>query len=416
MHTTHVPTPVADRIGSLDFLRGIAVLGILIINIETFSYPDSWSPFANGYHNNTDHWTRFVVYTLAQGKFFGMFALLFGAGFYMFLERLEAKGSGIKALDLYARRLIWLFIFGLIHAYLIWDGDILYHYAACGFFLFPFRSLNQKQLVLAIVLLVLVVGFNALENTMNLKERYSSYESALSVPEADRTEEETTAIDRWERRTSRGMPDTTRTGPVRNTVWESILTNTEHQEVNDGKVYYQGLFFRTLIMMMMGILLYRSGIFTSPARWRFYWPITLTFLLLALAQNAARYYQWTFEYDQPVMDYGKSLLFAFNKETLAVAYILFLNGIYHLFSRRLAGSMVCQAGRMALTIYIMQSILCGLLFYGYGLGMFNTLSRTQLLIPVVLIWVVQLLFSRWWLSRYKQGPLEALWRRLTYSL
>ncbi len=121
------PTRQSERIGSLDFLRGIAVLGILIINVESFSYPNPWSPYQYGFASDADRTTRFWVYFLAQGKFFSMFALLFGVGFYIFLERLEQKGIGLRAMDIFARRLLWLFVFGLIHAFFIWNGDILYH-------------------------------------------------------------------------------------------------------------------------------------------------------------------------------------------------------------------------------------------------------------------------------------------------
>ena len=98
------PTTLSERISSLDFLRGIAVLGILLINIESFSYPDPWSPYKFGFDGTADTTTRFIVYLLAQGKFFSMFTLLFGVGFYIFLERLESRGLGLKAMDIYARR------------------------------------------------------------------------------------------------------------------------------------------------------------------------------------------------------------------------------------------------------------------------------------------------------------------------
>src|SRR5687767_6077862 len=113
MEYTFTPTQSFERINVLDFLRGLAVLGILLINIESFSYPDPWSPSQYGFHEAIDHTTRFWVYFLTQGKSFSMFTLLFGVGFYIFLERLEKKGLGLKAMDIYARRLLWLFIFGV---------------------------------------------------------------------------------------------------------------------------------------------------------------------------------------------------------------------------------------------------------------------------------------------------------------
>ncbi|MEM8896055.1 MAG: DUF418 domain-containing protein, partial [Bacteroidota bacterium] len=119
------PTQTSSRIPSLDFLRGVAILGILFINIENFAYPDSWSPYKFGFDEPIDRATRFWVYFLTQGKFYNMFALLFGVGFYIFLERLEKKSLGLSAMDIYSRRLLWLFVIGVTHAYLIWSGDVL---------------------------------------------------------------------------------------------------------------------------------------------------------------------------------------------------------------------------------------------------------------------------------------------------
>jgi uncharacterized protein len=159
-----LPTKINERIESLDFLRGIAILGILFINIESFAYPNPWSSWQYGFDNLIDHHTRFWVYFLTQGKFYTMFALLFGVGFVIFLERIQKKTKGLNALDLYARRLLWLFIFGVLHAYLIWNGDILYHYAICGFLLLPFRVIKSKYLILTVAFLAALLFIKSYEN------------------------------------------------------------------------------------------------------------------------------------------------------------------------------------------------------------------------------------------------------------
>lgn len=414
MEVSIQPLPQTDRISSLDFLRGIAVLGILLINIESFAYPEPWSPYKYGFTSKTDEWSRFWVYFLAQGKFFGMFTLLFGAGFYIFLERLDQKNMGLRALDLYARRLLWLFTFGVIHAYFIWDGDILYHYAVCGFFLFPFRSISIGQLWLVIGLLMLVLLYNSYERTGALQKQQTAFLVAEEKDESVRTAEDKKAIQRWVSKTSRKYSDTTNIKSKRSTFWQNIVVNAEHTKVHKGVIFYKGILFRTLIMMILGIILYKLDVFRDYSNIRWYWPITLVILAAALAINYFRYYHWTFQYFHPITEVWKGWLFTFPKEILALAYVLLFNGLYQKFFNGLWLKPIICAGRMALSNYIFQSVACGLIFYGFTLNQFNQFSRHELLYFVAGIWVIQLVLSLLWLKKFDQGPLEAFWRKLTY--
>lgn len=409
------PTSSAERIGTLDFLRGIAILGILVMNIESFSYPDPWSPFKNGFSRPEDHTVRFWVYFLAQGKFFSMFTLLFGVGFYVFLERLEAKGLGLKALDIYARRLLWLFVIGVIHAYMIWDGDVLYHYAVCGFLIFPFRSFTIRQLLMVLCIPIAILLFNDYQRTLRTQNSFLSYEKAIEKSEDERTADEQRTIDQWVRKTTEGKSEMKVDETPRQTLLESWVANAEHTRVHKGAILYQGILFRTLIMMILGILLYKSGIFKDYRSVRYYWPLTITLLILALVINYHRYQHWTYDYYHPVTNIWKGWLFTFPKETLGLAYILVFNGLYQKWLKNSKFKIISTAGKMALTNYIFQSILCGLIFYGYGLGKYNEYSRSELLLIVVMIWVIQLGLSWWWMKRFSQGPLERAWRKLTYK-
>lgn len=342
-----------------------------------------------------------------------MFTLLFGVGFYIFLERLEDKNLGLRAMDIYARRLLWLFVFGLLHAYLIWNGDILYHYAVCGFFLFPFRSFTVRQGVLC--LLGAVLMYNSYERTTNTQKQLSNYTQVVGLSEAERTEADRKTIANWERRTKPGEPDRSDLGLVRPTIYQSWVANAEHTKVHKGAVFYQGILFRTLIMMVLGILLYKLGVFRDYRAVRYYWPVTMLILAVALAINYARYYHWTFDYFQPVTSLWKSWLFTFPKEILGLAYILLFNGLYQKYLTRWKNNAISCAGRMALTNYIAQSIICGLIFYDYGLGFYNQYARVELLPMVGIIWMFQLTLSWLWMQKFSQGPLEAAWRKLTYS-
>ena len=403
-----------NRIPSLDFLRGFAVLGILIINIESFSY---LLPFKQlyGFIDPIDTTARFWVYFLAQGKFFCMFTLLFGVGFIMFLERLESKGYGLKAMDIYARRLLWLFVFGVIHAYFIWDGDVLYHYSICGLLLFPFRSMGIKGLSVVLLILISSQLFNSYQRTTITNQQYQDYIQASNIEESQRDEQQQKDFTRWTKKTQKKEPINEIDEIPRMTLTSSWNTNFNKLRVHKGGVYFQGILYRTLIMMILGIMLYKLGVFKNYQSIRYYWPITLTLLIMALAMNYSRYYHLTYNYFEPVTRIGIGWFHTFPKEFLGFTYILFLNGIYQKFLKNLKFKPISLLGKMALSNYIFQSIICGFLFYGYGLGWFNKYSRFEILWVIPSIWLVQLVLSYLWMSRFKQGPLEYLWRRLTYG-
>ncbi len=407
-------TNQVDRIPSLDFLRGIAILGILFINTENFAYPDSWSPWKFGFESSIDHSTRFWVYFLTQGKFYTMFALLFGVGFFMFLERLENKGKGLKAMDIYGRRLLWLFVIGVAHAYLIWEGDVLYHYAICGLILMPFRSISNRKLVLIICLFASLLLVKSYEQTDRRQASYSKYTNALSLPKEALSTEDEKRVKYWEGQIQLKKPDTATYEPKKKTYLTGLKETYEHASVHDGQWYHKGLLLRSLIVMILGIILYKSGIFNDYRKWKYYWVISISLLLLSLWINYIRYYHWTYEYHVPILSLWKGLLFTFPKELLGISYVLILNGIYQKFIKSKV-NLISRIGQMALTNYIFQNTLLGLIFYGFGLGQFNQYTRYELMIIVIIIWAIQLTFSWLWMRTHKQGPLESIWRKLTYS-
>lgn len=408
-------TELTSRIPSLDFLRGIAILGILFINAENFAYPDSWSPYKYGFNGDIDHSTRFWVYFLTQGKFYSMFALLFGVGFYIFLERLEKKNIGLKAMDIYARRLLWLFIIGIVHAYFIWDGDVLYHYAICGFLVFPFRSFKTQYLILVIGILC-IVELN-LSYAMAKKRQgwQDMYTEAISKPEEERTERDKKWISFWTKKTTKQSSDTTQVEPKRKTYLEGLQETYNHASAHKGTLYYKNIVFKTILLMLVGIVLYRSGIFSDYRNWKYYWSITIGLLAIGFYINYLRYYHWTYEYFELVTNFWKEWLFTFPKEILGIAYILLFNGIYQKFLKNIKLKLVSNIGRTALSNYIFQNILLGLIFYGYGLGQFNQYSRFELIGIILVIWIIQLVLSSWILIKWDKGPLESIWRKLTYK-
>ena len=142
-------------------------------------------------------------------------------------DRIGQRAQGFRAFDIYARRLLWLFALGVAHAYLLWDGDILYHYAVCGFFLFPFRSFSQRGLATALLVVASVVLFNTYESVSRTRAQAEAYAQAQQIPAESRSEDEASAITRWERRTRRGQAHEGASEMPRQTYLASIAANFE---------------------------------------------------------------------------------------------------------------------------------------------------------------------------------------------
>lgn len=403
-----------ERIAVLDFLRGLAIFGILFINIESFAYPNPWSAWQYGYESSLDQQTRFWVYLFTQGKFYSMFALLFGVGFVLFLEKVGQKVSGLEAIDIYARRLFWLFVIGVVHSYFLWDGDILHHYAICGFLLLPFRSMKNTHLLILVGVLAGLLLAKSYHQVADRIETHSRYTQALDTAATERTSKQQDLIDWWERRYSPKEPIRSQQEAPKATYWQGVKEAYSELKIHKGSFFFSSLIISSLMVMTIGILLYRTGIFSDYRRWKHYWLITLGLLLSGLAINGLRYYQWTFLDHLPVLQVWKALVFTLPKEWLGVAYVLLLNGLYQVFLKKVKLDIVSAIGRTALSNYLLQSLILGILFYGYGLGLHNQYSRFELLAFIPAIWLLQLILTLGWLKYFPQGPAEGLWKKLTY--
>jgi len=401
----------STRIGSLDFIRGVAVLGIFVINIESFAFPAPFSPWQSGFESELDRHFRFWTYLFFQGKFFSLFALMFGVGFYLFLEKAQRYGQA--TIDLYAHRMFWLFVIGAAHAYLIWPGDILYHYAICGLLLLPARTISRRTLIWVIIALLALISGHTMLATERLQDRQANYAAAISTAVDDRSQEQLQVIERWERRYSQKEalpldPDSLRLGNV----LDHLTANADRVGILDGHVAYWGILFRTLLMMLVGVLLYRLGVFSGPTKLTGYWPITLGMLALGLAANYYRHWSWTYVYFEPVTHHAVALVYSFSPQWLGLAYLLLLNGLYHRVLNNWRANPIERVGRLALSNYLFQSLLAAFLFYGIGLGLHGSLTRSELWPLIVGVWSVQISASLLWLRFYRQGPMEMTWRRL----
>lgn len=265
-------------------------------------------------------------------------------------------------------------------------------------------------------MLGLLIGWQSVSSTTSLLNQKAEYDKAVATQPAQRSEQQVTVIERWERRyTPKAAMPADERSPRLDGYLGNVQLNIKTVGAFDGHIFYRGILFRTLLLMLIGIALYQSGIFHDYRRLKGYWTVTLGILAIGLAANHSRYWAWTYEYFRPVTSYGVALAHDFSKEILGVAYILVLNGVFQKHLRNLRINPITSVGRMALTNYLAQSVVAGLIFYGYGLGLHGSLSRSQLWPLIVALWGILLITSSIWLHHFRQGPAEALWRRLMYA-
>ena len=412
--------PVADkdRIESLDVLRGFALLGILLMNIigfglhsTAYNNPGSWMP------GGADVFVWAGIDIFAEGAMRCLFSILFGAGVVLF-----TTGAAGKSASLHYKRNFWLLLIGLFDAYvLLWNGDILVNYALAGVLLYLVRNAAPGRLMtMAVVLIVLMsLMYAGTQFGMGMAR-----EAATVVAEAEDPE---------------ALSESVRQGAAQ---WESFASDFELSDEALAAEYaarrgsylsaFQWnvgatnnmllfvlpviLFWDALAMMLLGMALYKYGVLQGERSTGFYWRLVAGGFAVGLVTNGFEVYRAishdfsmleSFAYAQPTYHVGR---LGMAMGYLGVILLLVHKGAWTGLRRRLAA-----VGRMALTNYLMHSFICMLVFTGAGLALLGELTRAELYIVVLAIWILQLIASPWWLARYKFGPLEWLWRGLTYG-
>lgn len=389
------PIDLKNRIHSLDLLRGFAVLGILIMNITSFSqismaYMNPKIGAGLEGYNQYFHGFNFIF---ADTRFMSIFSMLFGAGVVLFTQRIEAKGKRVAAL--HYKRMFWLLLFGFIHAYFIWVGDILVAYAICGSLVFFFRKKSIRTLfIMAIVLFLIPIIFNFMTfYGMPADELESTF--AFFHPSAEEIAYQTQAM--------------------RGSYLKQMPLRMEEALGLQTVVFMLEMFWRASAMMLLGMILYRKGILSAEKSTAYYKKMMWVgfvpgWILSGISLSQAYASEWNAAY---VMNIGANYKFV-SGLFMALGYIglviwCYKKGVFIKFQNRLRAT-----GRMAFTNYIGMSIICTLIFNGHGLGLFGTLDRLEQFLIVISIWVLLLIISPLVLKNYRFGPLEWLWRKLTY--
>ena len=405
-----------NRLLSLDFIRGIAVMGILAANIVAFGQPMVATTWPGGFlapHGALSDQLWVAQFVLVDGKMRGLFTLLFGAGMILFLDRAWARGQG-RGLQL--RRLAWLLMFGLAHFFFIWKGDILALYALCGMICLLFVKLKPGTLLgLGITFYLFGAAiFTAMSGFLYWVMAGGGADiMAQSSPEMESAEQVRAQFGEIE---TQGVLD----GQVETPLIQAgdysgwVQHNfTEHWADPIAAVFFAGL--ETIPLILIGMALYRYGLFDGRISGRKQAIWGAIGVVIGLAGSLALGL-WAFERDLGF--FATFFAFVGSSTFVRLPFIIGLAALLALWGPKATGwlgSRVIAAGRMAFSNYLGTSILMLFVFHGFALGLFGELGRPQLYLVVLGVWVVMLLWSKAWLSAYRFGPLEWLWRSLTYG-
>ncbi len=394
--TVMSPVKKTERINEIDIIRGIALLGILIVNMHFFKSPVMAEHSPSDYPFGLDQATSWIINLFFAGKFYAIFSFLFGLGFYIFMERTLAKG--INLVPLYRRRLLALLAFGAIHLFILWSGDILFAYALAGFLLMLFREKSLDQLkkwiiglfLTATILLAMFGLFNG------MAEYFVADKAILFMEEL---------------------------------VEKSYI------------IYTTGSFSSILIFRLAYEIPY---VFISFLLWI---PMVMSFFLCGLYMGKLKVFKdiaghihffkkicfiglpigFVILWILVLLESGIWAVHPIIKSTLMpsanfAASIFLFSGYISIIILALRKdiikkimSPIASVGRMALTNYLSQTIICMVIFYGFGFGWFGQISLTRGVLLTIIIYAVQVILSHLWLKIFQYGPLEWLWRILTYK-
>jgi uncharacterized protein len=465
------PIAESERIDAMDILRGLAIVGILLMNIEWFSRSMVTLSTFDASLTGLDHATGWLIRCFVEGKFYKLFALLFGMGFAVMLIRAREAGRPFGAW--FSRRMAVLFVIGVLHMVFLWGGDILHDYAFAGFLLLGWIVLLKRKrfqkydnprsflklaliwLAIPIMLSVIAgIGFGVSIDSTRIEERWQkeitiadlaktewdamSDEEKVSPPEDKETDPKPENTDE-----EAVEPELSDEEKIAKSVTQMIerkqeLSKKEKKEIEafTNGSYWEATKFRAgFAGFMLLVTVPVSLTVLIPIFLLGYWLIS-SGILKNHRENAHIFkpMAWIGMSFGLVFTVGALLLLQHPAAKIAglfqgVGQILFLAGQYAMaagylgltmrllssdsWSRRL--SKFAPMGRLALTNYIMQSVILTTVFYGYAGGMYGQISRAPQMLMVVAIILFQLYFSTWWLKRYRFGPLEWLWRSLTYK-
>lgn len=421
--------PVSDeeRLRFVDLLRGAALLGILLMNIDEFGQPSYFSEPFRGDPSSIDFWALALNRVFFEGKMRALFGMVFGAGVFLFVTGKERAGR--PARGIFYRRMAWLVLFGVVHAWLLlWWGDILYLYGVAGMIVYLLRNVPPRVLMLGVPLVALLDFGTATLFYRDVREKRIAYVEAQRAEVEHRapTDAEAKAVAAWREiegtllPSRAGVADMTRR--MRAGYAEVATVVRPLSRAMETKLALLSL-PDSLALMLLGIALLRVGFLRGEWSTRSYaWAAAVGY---GLGIPLVAYLHYDAVLHHPTLEAWLAymavtpvrwvfLIYPFQRILLVVAHVSALLLLHR--SGALSGLLrrLQCVGQTALTNYVLHTVACTLFFYGYGLGMYGRLAYRETFLVVLGVWAFQLVASPWWLSRFRFGPLEWLWRTLTY--
>lgn len=419
------PLKKKERILFIDSIRGIALLGILLMNSMAQSQSHWFYAFMNLNQPITgkNFWAWVIEMGVFEGTMRGLFSILFGAGTILLIERLEKTRGHIDAADIYYRRILWLLVFGLINAFIfLWPGDILYFYAMCGLVLFPFRKMSPRNLWIGVFLMLAFGTYRDTAALYNRKETITKGRQAevLKKQHKKLSKEQTADLEKWnsfrDKNDSKGFMKQAaeETVKIQTATYPKLFAYLRDVNMELESVGLYNGWWDMLLFFFIGMAVYKSGFLIGSSPTWLYVLIAVLGIGLGLAINYmglkamyhARFDGVKLTESAPFEIYQIRRLIQ-TMGYLSLLILLYkvnaLRGVFHLFA---------PVGQMAFTNYLSQSIFAAIIFY--AMGWFGHFQRYQVYEIVACIWIFQIITSNIWLRYYLFGPFEWLWRSLTY--
>ena len=397
-------TETQPRIAALDIIRGVAVMGILAMNIVAFAMPFAayTNPTAAGGAGTADLVSWALSFVVVDGKMRGLFTLLFGASMLLVIERAEAAGAPSE--KVHFRRMGWLLLFGLAHFYFIWWGDILSLYAPAGMIAWffwdrPMRALIGWGAALIGIQFVVFAGLSA-----------SYFEAAAAAAGGDAA-----AVEAWRSMKSEFAPGAAELAADRAVHGAGSYPDLVLYRLTDylWDPVISLLFFgpETVGYVLLGMAALKSGFIAGTWSDRAYRRVAgWAFGISVPLYGAMAFMIWRSGFDVPVLVAVSLAASILARPLMGAGYVALI-----LLLTRSGGRLVARiaaAGRAAFTNYLGTSLVMTFVFYGYGLGLYGRLDRAELWLVVLPAWLLMLLWSKPWLDRFRYGPIEWLWRSL----
>lgn len=381
------PTGVNERIISIDVMRGFALLGIFVVNMLFFHTPYIYINPYTWYQNPSDYETFKMIDIFVQGSVYPLFSMLFGYGLAMQYMKSEANGSPFSKFAV--RRLSVLLIIGCIHAFLIWAGDILITYALAGFVLILIIRLKPIWLLLISIFLFLIP--NGLLNGL-------VYLGSLIEPDAMIIYTGIQQIEASIVAYGQGS-------------WGDIFSQrlADWLYMSGNGLIIISMLFTIVPFLLLGAAAAKWKLIERARELKVFWIITV--LVTLIAGTAIKWLPYLTEANLFTM----SVQDTFGGPLQAIAYAGVIAMVCSIPIGAKILSPISKAGRMSMTIYLMQSIIATTIFYSYGFGLYGKIDISTGTWMAVGIFALQIVFAEFWFMKFKQGPVELLWRKLTYS-